>query len=140
MPNTPIEILYPIFALVLLTAIVWFKMYYVRFSEMKKAGLKAEDMTPDNRDLSKIVLESGANFRNLCEAPILFYLACVLIFILDLSSSFLLSLAWLYVFFRYVHSFIHTTSNKISHRFIAYFLSTIILWLIWIALACTINL
>ena len=124
-------ILQPVVALVILTAIVWFRMYYIRFSEMKKAGLTAKDMKPGNPKLSKIVLESGANFRNLCEMPILFYLACVLIFILGLSSKLFVAYAWLYVILRYVHSFIHTTYNKIAHRFIVYFLSTLVLWLIW---------
>ena len=75
MHHLEITILYPIFAMVFLTAIVWFKMYYVRFSEMKKAGMTAKDIHPGNRNLPAAIIFSGDNFRNLCEAPVLFYLA-----------------------------------------------------------------
>jgi hypothetical protein len=135
MHNLEITILYPIFAMVLLTAIVWFKMYYIRFSEMKKTGITAKDMRSDNRDLSKLIIESGANFGNLCEAPILFYLVCVLIILLGVKSSLLVVCAWLYVVLRYIHSFIHTTYNKIIHRFLVYFSSTLVLWFMWVILA-----
>ena len=134
MSHPTATILNPVCALVVLTAIVWFRMYYVRFSEMKKAGITVKDMYPSNRNLPKAIITSGDNFRNLCEIPILFYLACVLIFFLGLSDHFFVACAWLYVVLRYVHSFIHTTYNKIAHRFIVYFSSTIILWFMWLVL------
>jgi len=134
MSHNSLAIFEPVSALVVLTAVVWFRMYYVRFSEMKKAGLSTSDMHPSNLNLPKAIIVSGDNFRNLCEAPILFYVACIIVYILGLSSSLLMSLAWVYVVLRCVHSFIHVGYNKIAHRFLAYFSSCIILWSIWLVL------
>jgi len=132
MSHASLAIFHPVCALVTLTAIVWFRMYYVRFSEMKKAGLSAKDMHPSNRNLPKAIIFSGDNFRNLCEAPVLFYIACVLIYLLGMTHTVFVSLAWVYVLLRYIHSYIHTTYNKISHRFVIYFTSTLLLWFIWL--------
>lgn len=130
-----VSIIYPVFALVLLTFIVWLKMYYVRFSTMKKQGITASEMNASNRNLPKEIIFSGDNFRNLCQMPILFYAGIIFIVVLGVSDIVFLTLAWLFVALRIVHSFIHTTYNKISHRFLAYFFSSLVLWVLWFKLA-----
>ena len=41
-------------------------------------------------------------------------------------------LAWAYVFLRYVHSYVHLTSNVVIRRFTAYVFSTLVLALLWV--------
>ena len=43
-------------------------------------------------------------------------------------------LAWLFVASRYVHAFIHLTSNHVQRRFFAYATGVIILALFWVEL------
>jgi len=131
-----IKILQPVFVLVFLTLVIWIRMFYVRFSEMTKAGLKPADLRPDNvRNLPPKIIFSGDNFRNLCELPILFYTLIILLILFEQVDSEFVSLAWVFVLLRAVHSFIHTTYNHTVHRFIVYMIGACILWLMWIRFA-----
>lgn len=131
-----IKLILSVFALVGLTFLVWLKMYYVRFSEMRKANLKASDLRPDNfKNIPARIITSGDNFRNLCEIPILFYILIVFILYFDEADSLFVGLSWLFVISRYIHSLIHTTYNKIKHRFMVYAFGALVLWFMWIRFA-----
>ena len=41
------------------------------------------------------------------------------------------SLAWGFVMLRGVHSFVHTTYNRVMHRFLAYAVSTLFVFAMW---------
>jgi hypothetical protein len=128
-------ILLPLFGMVLLTFVVWLQMYVVRFNEARKHKIAIDDLTPFNRNLPRAFLTSGDNLRNLFELPVLFYLVVVLLLILHLDDAINVWLGWAFFALRCVHSFIHTTYNRISHRFVVYFLSSLILWWMWLRLA-----
>jgi len=131
-----IKILQPVFVLVFLTLVVWLRMFYVRFSEMAKAGLKPTDLRPDNvRNLPSKIIFSGDNFRNLGELPILFYALVPLLILVEKVDSVFVTTAWIFVLLRVVHSFIHTTYNKTMHRFVVYVLSACVLWFMWLRFA-----
>jgi len=131
---TQLRILFPAFAMVLLTIVVWLRMYYVRISEARRHGIKIEDFTPFNRNLPRTIVTSGDNLRNLFELPVLFYTLVILIFVLRLSDELYLALGWGYFALRCVHSFIHVTYNRIAHRFTVYALSSLLLWAMWLRL------
>jgi hypothetical protein len=42
-----------------------------------------------------------------------------------------LSLAWGFVMLRAVHSLVHTTYNRVTHRFLAYAVSTVFVFAMW---------
>lgn len=127
--------IYPIFAMVALTLIVWLQMYYVRLSEMKRHRIDPEEMNAFNRDLPRRIVTSGDNLRNLFEMPVLFYTAAILIMVTDRSDEGFVYLGWSFVALRYLHSYIHVGYNQVLHRFIVYAISSIILWFIWIRFA-----
>ena len=56
------------------------------------------------------------------------------------SDLVLVSLAWMYVALRYVHSFIHTTYNTVMHRFYVFAASAMVLLVIWLRLGALILL
>ncbi len=73
-------------------------------------------------------------FHNQLEVPVLFY-AVVLFAIATGSADYpMTALAWVYVILRVVHAAIHTTYNKIPHRFLAYLLSNLVLIAMWVKL------
>jgi len=74
------------------------------------------------------------HFTNLFEAPVLFYVACLAAMVVNQVSVVLLALAWLYVFARAVHTFVHTGSNRLRQRVNAYFFSWLVLLALWIVL------
>ena len=65
------------------------------------------------------------NLRNLFEIPVLFFLISHLHYII---RSLLL---FVFVMLRAVHSFVHTTYNRVTHRFLAYAVSTLFVFAMW---------
>jgi hypothetical protein len=75
------------------------------------------------------------NFMNLLEAPVLFYVVCISLYMTHQVNAPIVAVAWLYVLLRVVHSFIHLTSNRIVHRLLAHALSNITLLAMWLWLS-----
>jgi hypothetical protein len=129
--------LLPLLALVLLTFVVWVFLYISRITEMKRRNIHPQALKARNH-VPELLPDSAApanNLMNLFEMPVLFYLAVILSLILLVQDQVLVLLAWAYVLLRCLHSLIHCTYNKVMHRFQAYFLSSIVLLLIWLRLA-----
>ena len=127
------DIIYPVFSLVMLTFIVAFatgisRVISVRRREVnpKYYILMTGDTPPD------YVQKIGRNFANLLETPILFYLLAALVVALKIDSALMLNLAWLYVGLRLVHTLIHISYNYVIHRFMAFVLSMLTLLAMWI--------
>jgi hypothetical protein len=66
---------------------------------------------PDNA-----VLKASNNLDNQFEAPVLFYALCFVLYAVDGVNTGSLILAWLFVFSRYLHAYIHTGRNYVPHR------------------------
>jgi hypothetical protein len=76
----------------------------------------------------------GRHLQNHFEVPPLFYIAVLFIYVTGSVTPLAVGLAWLYFASRCVHSFIHLGSNNVTHRFIAFALSGVILTGLWILL------
>ncbi len=129
------DIIYPVFSLVILTFIMAFATGISRFISVRRKDINPKyyifmsgDTPPD------YVQKLSRNFANLLETPILFYLLAVLIIALQIDSALMVKLAWLYVFFRLVHSVIHISYNHVLHRFTAFLLSMLTLLAMWVQL------
>ena len=129
------DIITPVFCLVILTFIMAFATGISRIISVRRKDINPEyyifmsgDTPPD------YVQKLSRNFANLLETPILFYLLVVLVIALEIDSALMVKLAWLYVFFRLVHSAIHISYNQVIHRFIAFLLSMLTLLAMWIQL------
>jgi hypothetical protein len=130
-------IVLPVILLVLLTIVVWARMLVVRMSAMKLVRIhpekmksqKAKELLPEEANIP------AENFINLFEVPVLFYVLAVFLYVSDNVSLFYLGAGFTYVALRYVHSFIALTYNKVIHRFQAYLLSCLVLWVMWGAFA-----
>lgn len=72
------------------------------------------------------------NIANQFETPVLFFVACIVLFFIDADNLATVSLAWLYVFTRYVHSFVHVTSNSLRLRAPSFALGLLFLLLLWV--------
>lgn len=129
-------LLIPLLAQVALTFIMMLIMYRKRVNEMKEKRIHPQ--RTKTRSIAHGLLtdsESAAdNYSNLFESPVLFYTAILLTLILMVQDSILVSLAWIYVASRYVHSFIHVTYNRVMHRFSVFVFSSFILLAFWFRL------
>jgi hypothetical protein len=75
------------------------------------------------------------NYMNLLEAPVLFYVACLVLFVTAGASPLAVALAWAYVALRVVHSVIHLSYNHVMHRLTAFAFSNAVLVALWVAAA-----
>ena len=135
MSLNPVHILFPIVAMVALVVFVVVRLgrsrvravrrrdISVRFFELYQGSEEPEEL----RALSR-------HFVNLFELPILFYVACIVAYVSVQVDLWLVLLAWFFVVSRYVHSYIHLTSNIVIQRFRVYGIGLVALVLMWLTL------
>lgn len=126
------QIFFPALAMATLSFLVWWRMYLLRIGQMKRERIDPQKVAT-SAQASTLLTDSRAadNFRNLFELPVLFYLALVVAALTGQTDAVSLTLAWLFVGFRVMHSAIHCTYNKVMHRFVSYLLGGIVLWILW---------
>lgn len=129
-------ILWPMLAMIALAFAVWLRMFVRRVGEMRRRRIDIERLA-SSTDLAQLLEDRRAsdNFRNLFELPVLFHVAVLAAFATNSVDRVLVLLAWAFVAFRWLHSLIHCTYNRVMHRFLAYFLASVALWAMWIRLA-----
>lgn len=128
-------ILYPMFAMVVLTFIVLLRTAFYRVSlvRSRKVSLGYYRTFEGDAKLPPKFAQLTNNFNNLTQMPVLFYAACAVNLAMSSQDTTPVILAWLFVALRAIHSLIHTTYNNVNHRFIAFVLSNISLLALWIA-------
>jgi hypothetical protein len=130
------DILQPVVALVLLTAVVWVRLYVERLGEMRERRIDPQSISTSTSRNATLARTSGAdNFKNLLEMPVLFYVLCLALLAAGEVSTGFVQVAWVYVALRTVHSLIHLTYNRVVHRFLAYAASSLVLFGAWVAFA-----
>ena len=126
----------PAVAMVLLTAAVTFRMFFERVGQMKAERIPFRDIPSGSQMAARFADTRAAdNYRNLFEAPVLFYLALLVAFVTAQVSPLVLGLACAYAALRYVHTYIHCTYNRIKHRLYVFLASNVVLWVLWAVLA-----
>lgn len=127
---------WPAVAMVVLTFVVWIRMYRSRVGEMKRERIHPQAVALSAQMAERLKDTRAAdNFRNLFELPVLFYLALVVAVQTTQVGALTLALAWAFVVLRVVHSAIHCSYNKVIHRFYVYFAGGVVLWALWAVLA-----
>ena len=125
-------ILVPPCALVLLTGVVFVRLYKDRIAEMRSRRIHPQQVATAKQMHETMQNVAGSDhFRNLFEVPVLFYALCGYLAITRLTTLLLLACAWGYVALRTAHTFVHLTSNKVIRRFQLFLASTIVLYVMW---------
>lgn len=128
----PNLILYPVFALFYLTAGVLLYMGVTRFGAVRKQTMSAEFYrTYDKGEEPEHMRKITRNFINLFEVPVLFYTGVALVYVSHQVNYWMIGCAWVYVALRYLHSYIHLTSNDVLTRFRVYITSGLVLLVMW---------
>lgn len=131
-----LAILYPIFALALWTSLVLLQIPIARFRSALRCETSAGDYRyGESAAVPPYVCLPNRNYMNLLEIPVLFYVACLLIYVAGSASPAMLALAWGYVLLRVVHSLIHLSYNNVMHRLAAFALSNLLLIALWVLTA-----
>ena len=102
-----------------------------RKSDQTKTGEISEEAPIDNRAWSLPVLLTSNSLANQFQLPVLFYVLCLMLIQVGHVNQFVVGLCWWFVVTRWVHAYVHVTSNHIPHRlgaFLAGALSLLILF------------
>jgi hypothetical protein len=121
----------PMFAMVLLTFVVWVYMYAKRIPFIQ--GLDSSVVLTPARlaELSPpAVANPSDNLKNLFEIPVIFYALALYLFATSSVDGVYVATAWMFALFRAAHSAVHCTVNIILVRFSLYLVSTLAVWFI----------
>lgn len=131
MPAFPL--LWPIIALVALIFVVWTTMVVQRAKHRSAHPPSSDDFASRQSSLEyyRPVERPAANFINLFEMPVLFFVLAILLVVTELANDVQVLLAWLYVAARAVHSWFHI-AGRVKQRFLSYVVSVAILLAMWI--------
>jgi hypothetical protein len=134
----PRALLRPMFALVVLTAVVWLAMLLARNISVAIGKVAMRYYQNYRDDAPPEWIERPARtFMNLLEVPVLFYVACLLMLSTQSCDAAQVALAWIFVATRAVHALIYIGWNHVPARFAAYVGSCVALGVIWARLAST---
>ena len=126
-------ILVPVFVLAAWTGLVLLLIPVVRIRAALRREVVADDFRHgESGEVPLHVRIPNRNYMNLLELPVLFYVACLLLFATGGASSAALGCAWAYVGLRIVHSGIHLTYNHVLHRLAVFALSNFVLLALWV--------
>jgi hypothetical protein len=134
MVSNAAEILKPLLALAGWTGVVLFLVPLARVRAARRREVRVNDFKFG--ESASVPLQVGIpnrNYMNLLEAPILFYVVGLLLFVTAGSGPATVALAWAYVALRVVHSLIHLSYNHVLHRLVAFVLSNGVLIALWVA-------
>ena len=128
-------ILYPLLPVVFLNFFVIFHMRYVIEKAIKKREVRYSWFRVYEGSAPEYLLAGGPHYKNFFEIPILFYLLCIILYVIDDVRDLDLWIAWLFVVFKLIHSYIRFTSNYVPNRAYAFYICVLLLLGGWIYLA-----
>ncbi|MBL1264793.1 MAPEG family protein [Methylomicrobium sp. RS1] len=128
-------VLFPVMALIGWTLIVLALIPVRRFKAAGKGHVTSNDFKyGESRRVPGEVSLPNRNFMNLLEAPVLFYVLCILQYVTRSPMPYFVFGAWLYVALRIAHSLIHLTYNNVMHRLAVFAVSNVVLIGLWLGL------
>jgi len=128
-------VLYPVFAMFYLTAAVLGRLAYLRVGAIGSRAMSVDFYRTYTRgEEPEHIRVVTRHFINLFEVPVLFYVGVLMAYATKQADGWLVGCAWGYVALRYVHTYIHLTSNDVLWRFRIYLASGLVLLVLWTSL------
>ena len=132
--------LLPMVILIFFTFGVMFWMLKLRYRAVLKDGFDPKyfrlyDASQSSVAMPEYLAKVTQHYQNLLEMPPLFYLALLLVTVLNVTDTFYIILSWAFLLSRFFHSYIHTTANRVMKRKNAFIVSMAILMILWVRIA-----
>lgn len=123
-------------AMALLVLLVALRLLQNRVNEMKAKRINPQATANSTQMASRLEnVQAADNYKNLFEAPVLFYALCAVAIATKYTPNWLVMGAWAFVVLRYLHSYIQCTYNKVMHRFPVFMTSLVLIVGLWLAYA-----
>lgn len=129
----PYQLVYPMFALVLLTAYVLSVLFRSRVRAVRAGKVSSHYFRIYQGEVEpEETVKPARHFSNLFEAPTLFYAGCLAGIVTGDSGVGIQLIAWAYVAARMAHAYIHMGRNRLGGRIYTYFGSWLVLLALWL--------
>lgn len=128
-------ILLPVFVLVALTFALMVMMARSRVGALKRGDVKMSDVALGQSNWPPRAQQISNCYHNQFQLPVLFYVLTILAIITRHADYLFVVLAWVLVLSRYVHAYVHCTTNYVRHRFNAFLVGALVLLVMWIIFA-----
>ena len=133
-------VLLPVFVQVGLTFALLFWMGSVRLRALRGREVRVADIALRQPAWPERPTQISNAYDNQFQLPLLFYALVPLALITRKADLLFVVLSWMFVATRLAHAAIHTTSNKVQTRFMAFAAGAVILLIMWIVFAAHILL
>ncbi len=125
----------PVLAHVVLIFMLYIYLGIVKSKAVKEGTVDRKKAALDPKAWPEPVVKVINNLGNQFESPIIFYIISIIYYLTNNVDSLLISIMSLYVLTRYMHTYIHVTSNFVPYRFKLFLVGVLILlaltvWLI----------
>ena len=127
--------LVPLFFQILLVFILMIWMGIKRQSALRRGEVHPRDIALREPKWPPKAMQVANCFSNQFEIPVLFYVVTILALMTRQADLLFVLLSWVFVILRYIHAFIHTTSNRVPRRGLVYGLGVVIVFALWVELA-----
>ena len=132
--------LYPMFFMVMLTFVILLFTLRIRLASVRRGEVSLSYYSMfQGEEIPDLVIKTSRNVANLFEVPVLFYAAGVLYVALEMSAPLPVTLAWLFVIARMIHTGIHLSYNNVMHRLIVFGLGNLSVLGMWISIVSSAN-
>jgi hypothetical protein len=128
------------FAQVALTFVLLFWMGFLRMGALRSGAVQPQQIALREPNWPLRVLQIGNAFHNQLELPILFYVVVLLALTTETLDVIIGVLSWMFVLSRFVHAYIHVTSNRLDRRTGVFGVGAIALLLMWVIVVARILL
>jgi hypothetical protein len=131
-----VAILYPVFAQVLLTLLVYILLLVARARAIDVASHErgSGDIAMGRYSWPEDAEKRAHNQRNQFELPVLFYAATAFALILGAVDATMVALGWAFVASRIAHAAIHLGPNKVRWRAPVFALGFVFVTAMWVKL------
>jgi hypothetical protein len=132
--------LYPMFFMVMLTFVILLFTLRIRLASIRRGEVSLSYYSMfQGEEIPDLVIKTSRNVANLFEVPVLFYAAGVLYVALEMSDPVPVTLAWVFVTARVIHTGIHLSYNNVMHRLIVFGLGNLSVLGMWISIVSSVG-
>jgi hypothetical protein len=125
-------ILLPLFVEVILTWVLLFWMGALRTRDFSSGAVRPADIALREQRWPQRTAQVANSFANQFELPVLFYVLTILVYVTHQASLVFVILAWIFVIFRLLHTYVHVTSNIVRLRGTLYMVAALALAINWV--------
>lgn len=98
-------ILWPVLGQIMLILVVYGLLGYRKSKAVKAGNVNLRATALDNKAWPEDVLKVSNNIDNQFEIPVIFFVLCLLFYVLGQVDMVVLSLAWAYMISRSIHAY-----------------------------------